>query len=185
MQLMIQRGSIIQEPFYKALTDVYHGCYQSILTAGKRYYIDNDLDLDDYIGVDGAQVIRLSKDMRLENLRAVVKRAIDPQTERMYVDQQLTQWMQFGLMDASTAASLIGKATNEEAIMALRDFHKDLLAKQRMAGQQQEVLDGQQANFQEQAGRVVYDEQIRQEAREDINKEQDRQVKRDTSNQNR
>lgn len=179
MQLMIQRGSIIQEPFYKALTDIYQGCYQSILTSGKRYYIDNDLDLDDYVGVDGAQVIRLSKDMRLESLRAVVQKAIDPQTERMYVDQQIAQWMQFGLMDATTAASLIGKATNDEAVMALRDFHKDLMAKQRMAGQQQQVMDGAQANFQEQAGRVAYDEQIRQETREDINKEQDRQVKRD------
>lgn len=183
MQLMIQRGSIIQEPFYKALTDVYRGCYQSILTAGKRYYIDNDLDLDDYVGVDGAQVIRLSKDMRLESLRAVVKRSIDPQTERMYVDQQLNTWMQFGLMDAPTAASLIGRATMEEAVMALRDFHKDLVSKQRMAGQQQQVMDDAQMNFREQAGRVAYDEQIRQETREDVNKDKDRQVKLDVSAQ--
>lgn len=183
MQLMIQRGSIIQEPFYKALTDIYKGCYQSILTSGKRYYIDNDLDLDDYVGVDGAQVIRLSKDMRLESMKVVVQKAIDPQTERMYVDQQINVWMQFGLIDAPTAASLIGKATNEEAIIALRDFHKDLIARQRMANQQQQVMDSAQSNFQEQAGRVAYNEQIRQETRDDINKEKDRQVKRDVNTQ--
>ena len=183
MQLMIQRGSIMQEPFYKALTDVYRGCYQSILTAGKRYYIDNDLDLDDYLGESGAQVIRLSKDMRLENLRVTVQKSIDPQTERMFVDQQLERWMQFGLIDASTVASLIGKASNDEAILALRDFHKDLVAKQRAATQQQQVLDQAQGNFQEQAGRVAYDEQIRQETREDLNKEADRGVKREVAGQ--
>jgi hypothetical protein len=43
MQLMIQRGSIIQEPFYRAISDIYHGCYQSVASSGKRYYIDNEV----------------------------------------------------------------------------------------------------------------------------------------------
>ena len=47
---MIQRGSIIQEPFYKAIMDIYSGCYQSIATSGKRYYIDNDVELVDAVG---------------------------------------------------------------------------------------------------------------------------------------
>jgi len=181
MQLMIQRGSIIQEPFYKALTDIYKGCYQSILTSGKRYYIDNDLDLDDYVGVDGAQVIRLSKDMRLESLRAVVTRAIDPQTERMYVDQEILKWLQFGLIDQPTVASLTGKASFEEAVIAMRDFQRDLIARQRMANQQQQVMDANVANANEQMGRITMEEQIRQETREDLNKEGDRQVKRDVA----
>ena len=183
MQLMIQRGSIIQEPFYKALTDVYRGCYQSILTAGKRYYIDNDLDLNDYVGLEGAQVIRLSKDMRLESLRVTVQKSIDPQTERLYTDGELMKWLQFGLVDQPTVSSLLGRATYEEAVIALREFHKDLIARQRAAAQQQQVFEATQQNANEQMGRVGYGEQLRQEAREDINKESDRQVKRDVSMQ--
>ena len=179
MQLMIQRGSIIQEPFYKALTDIYKGCYQSILTAGKKYYIDNDLDLDDYLGMEGANVIRLSKDMRPESLRVAVERSIDPQTERLYTDQELMRWLQFGLIDQPTAASLTGKATYNEAVMAMRDFQKDLMARQRMAQQQSEVSDVAQQNANTQMATVAYGEQIRQETREDLNKGADRQVKRD------
>ena len=181
MQLMIQRGSIIQEPFYKALTDVYQGCYQSILTSGKRYYIDNDLDLDDYVGSSGAQTLRLSKDMRLESLRVVVQKSIDPQTERLYTDQQLLLWLQYGLIDHSTVASLLGKASYEEAVMGLRAFHKDLVGQQRMANQQQQVADAGAQNANEQMGRVAFGEQLRQETREDLKAEGDRQVKRDVA----
>jgi hypothetical protein len=181
MQLMIQRGSIIQEPFYKALTDVYKGCYQSILTSGKRFYIDSDLDLDDYIGTDGAQVIRLSKEMRMESLRVSIQKSVDPETERLYTDGELTRWLQFGLIDHPTAASLLGKATYQEAVMGMRDYQKDLMARQRMANQQQQVGDQLQQNQQEQAAEVVYGEGIRQETREDLNKAADRQVKRDVA----
>ena len=181
MQLMIQRGSIIQEPFYKALTDVYKGCYQSILTSGKRYYIDNDLDLDDYVGTEGAQVIRLSKDMRMETLRVSIEKSVDPQTERLYTDGEIRMWLQFGLIDQPTAASLIGTATYKESVMALRSYHKDLMARQRMAQQQSELGGQQREVANEQMGRVVMQEQVRQETRDDLNKEADRQVKRDVA----
>lgn len=181
MQLMIQRGTIIQEPFYKALTDVYEGCYQSILTAGRRYYIDNDLDLEEYFGEEGASILRMSREDRLESLRVTLQRAIDPATEKMYVESTVLKWLQFGLIDHPTAASLIGRATFEEAVMALRDYQKDLLARQRMAAQQQEVASAMQQNAQQQAGRVLYGEQLRQEAREDTQAEADRQVKRDVA----
>ena len=179
MQLMIQRGSIIQEPFYKAITDIYQGCYQSILTSGKRYYIDNDLDLDDYVGIEGAQVLRLSKDMRLESLRAVVHKSIDPQTERLYVDGELMRWLQFALIDQPTVASLLGKASYDEAVLALRKYHLDLMARQRMANQQQQVSDNIQQNANQQMDRVAFGEQLRQESREDLNKVADRQTKKD------
>jgi hypothetical protein len=181
MQLMIQRGSIIQEPFYKALSDIYKGCYQSILTAGKRYYIDHDIDLDDYVGLEGAQVIRLSKEMRLENLRATIQRSIDPQTERLYVDGELFKWLQFGLIDQPTVGSLIGKASYEEAVMALRSYQQGLVSRQRMARAQSEVDQAQRMNATQQMAEVAYGEQIRQETREDLNKEADRQVKRDAN----
>lgn len=179
MQLMIQRGSILQEPFYKALSDVYKGCYQSILTSGRRFYIDNELDLEDFTGEEGAQIIKLSKDMRNENMRVDLERSVDPQSERMYVDQQIMMWVQFGLIDQPTAASLLGKATINEAIIVLRDFHRNLEVQKRMANEQNQMLQQAQAQAEEQAGAVVYGEQVRQEVREDFNKQLDRETKKE------
>lgn len=177
MQLMIQRGSIIQEPFYKALSDVYKGCYQNILSSARRFYIDNRLDLEDFVGVDGAEVIRLSEAMRSENLRVDLERSVDPQTERVYVDQQIMMWLQFGMIDQPTAASLTGKATYAEAVSEMRNFQKGLMVRQRMADQQNQALAAQVDNANTQMDRVAMGEGLRQEAREDINKQLDRETK--------
>jgi len=181
MQLMIQRGSILQEPFYKALTDVFKGCYQSIITSARRFYIDNDIDLEDYAGESGAGVIKLSKDMRNESMRVDLERSVDPQTERQHVDQQIMLWVQFGLIDQPTAAAIIGKATLNESVIALRDFHKNLELQKKQAAEQNQMLQQAQDQAKEQAGRVVYGEQVRQEVREDTNKQADRNVKREVA----
>jgi hypothetical protein len=110
MQLMIQRGSILQEPFYAAIMEIFKGCYQSAISSGKRFYIDNETELVDIVGTESAEVIKLSKDMRGENFRATLIRSVDPATERVYVDQQLIQWIQYGLIDQPTAGMLYGRA---------------------------------------------------------------------------
>lgn len=176
MQLMIQRGSIIQEPFYKALMDVSRGCYQSIATSGKRYYIDNDVELTDAVGEEGANVLKLSKDMRNESLRVVLVRSIDSANERMNVDSTLMSFLQFGLMDQPTVSKLYGRATMEEALLAMREYQKDLAVKQRMAAQQQQETAVQQANAREQAGQVVYNENVRDKVRDQLNQDADRSV---------
>jgi hypothetical protein len=177
MQLMIQRGSIIQEPFYQALTDIFKGCYQNIATSAKRYYIDHDAELIDAIGEDGAEILKLSKDMRWETMRVSLIRTMDVMNERVTVDSTLMAWVQFGLMDQPTIAKLIGKATMEEAILELKEFHKRLENQKRMAAQQQQQMAMQQQNVQEQAGEVLFKESVRDKTREQFNKDADRGVK--------
>jgi hypothetical protein len=177
MQLMIQRGSIIQEPFYSALSDIFQGVYQDMVTSARRFYIDNELDLIDAVGEESASVLRLSKDIRNESMGVKLFKSIDPQSERMYVDNKLTIWLQFGLIDSETAGNLMGRASDEEAHMALREFQKQFAEQKRMATQQANQVAQAQSQAQEQAGRVVYGEKVREEVRDDVNKEKDRNTK--------
>jgi hypothetical protein len=181
MQLMIQRGSILQEPFYSAISDIYLGCYQSIATSGKRYYIDMDVELVDAVGMDSAEVLKLSKDMRMENFRVTLVRSVDPKTERLFVDQRTLVWLQYGLIDHATAASLFGRASDEEAVMEMREFQKRLSETKRKAAAAQDDAIAMQFNAQEQAGSVLYGEQLRQETRESAEKDKDRATKIITS----
>lgn len=174
MQLMIQRGNIMQAPFYNALTRVYEGCYQSIITSAKRYYIDNEIELIDIIGEESASILKLSKDMRNETMRIVLTPAYDPMTERVTVDQQLLVWIQFGLIDSDLYSKLYGKASMEEAILEFRMYTIRMQQQKRMAQDQAAAAQQQQAVAQDQAGQVVYQEATRDKAREDENKQLDR-----------
>lgn len=176
MQLMIQRGSIIQEPFYKAMADMFHGCYQSVLSSGRRYYIDNEVELSDIAGEDMAAIIKLSKDIRNESMRVVLVRNMDRDNERMMVDSNIMTWLQFGLVDQSLVSKLVGRATMEEALYHMREFQKQLAVQKRKAEEQAATMQEQQANVADQAGRVVYGEKLRGEMREDLNKAADREV---------
>jgi hypothetical protein len=177
MQLMIQRGSIIQEPFYKAISDVYHGCYQSIASSGKRYYADHECELVDAVGEDSAQVLKLSKDIRTESMRVSLVRSMDSMNERMTVDSTLMSWLQFGMMDQPTVSIYYGRATMEEALVGLREYQKALANQKRMAAIQAQQLQQTQQNVQDQAGQVIFNEGVRDKTRDDMNKALDREVK--------
>jgi len=177
MQLMIQRGSLIQEPFYKAISDVYHGCYQSIVSSGRRFYADHEVELIDAVGEDGAQILKLSKDIRTESMRVTLVRSMDSMNERMTVDATLMSWKQFQLIDDETISKLYGRCTMEEALLELREYHKRLANQKRMAAIEAQKVAEQQKNVQDQAGEVVYNEGVRDKAREDMNKALDRDTK--------
>jgi hypothetical protein len=177
MQLAIQRGSIMQEPFYAAINSIFNGCYQNIATSGKRYYIDMDVELVDAVGEESAEILKISKDMRHEQFRTNLVRTVDPDSERVYVDQRTLSWLQYGLIDAETAAILTGRATDEEALAELRAFHRrlaELKRKQAQAAEDQVMVQNQ---AQEQTGQVLYQEKLRDEAREDSEKDKDRATK--------
>jgi hypothetical protein len=177
MQLMIQRGSIIQLPFYKAIADIFQGCYQSIISSGRRYYADNEVELIDAVGEDAANVIKLSKDTNTESLRVSLVRSLDSMNERVTVDASIMSWLQFGLIDQTVVSNLIGRATMEEALFELREYSKRLANQKRMASQQQMVAQQQAAAAQEQAGGVIYEENVRDKTRDQLNKQADRETK--------
>jgi len=177
MQLMIQRGSILQQPFYDALSTIYKGLYQSVATSGKRYYIDNEVELVDAVGEDSAYIIELSKDMKLENFRIDIIPSIDTNVERQMVDQMLNLWLQSGIIDKDNYSQLYGKASYEEALYAMRQYVKAAVEMQRKAEENQ-MAQIPELQAQQQAAIIGQrQEQLRQEEREDLAAEKDRALK--------
>lgn len=177
MQLMIQRGSVIQAPFYKAIMDLYRGCYQSVATSGKRYYIDNETELIDAVGEDSADILKLSKDIRNESMRVSLIRSADDMNERLSTDATIMSYLQFALIDQDVASKLLGRATMEEVLLEMREYQKRLAVQKRMAAQVQQQQVQTQQNVTDQTGQVAYNESVRDKTREQENKDADRNAK--------
>jgi hypothetical protein len=177
MQLMIQRGSLIQEPFYSALTDCFRGCYQSAISSGRRYYADNMVELVDAVGEDAAEIIKLSKDTNTESLRLTLTRSIDSANERLAVDATIMSYIQFALLDQETASSLLGRASMEELLFSMREYQKRLANQKRMAAQAAQVQGQTAQNVQDQAGQIIYNQDVAKQTQDQLNKNADRVAK--------
>ena len=140
-QLMIQRGSLMQEPFYNAITQVFHQCFQSIATVGKRIYADNERELAIAVGDEGARVLKISQDMKMEDFRVFIKRE---NSEEMLVqagNSMALTLLQLGFLDKAAYANLYNRSTPDQVARALRMSAKTDIEKQRMQNEvDQEAL---------------------------------------------
>ena len=149
MQLALQRGAIGQQPFYGAMQEIFQGFDQTIITSGKRLYIDNETELLDLVGGDGVATFKLSKDIRNESFRAYLQIGLDPTLERDKTDQMIVTFAQLGLLDEGRVSNLIGRAGSEDVYMAVREFNREKLEMKRIAAKQAEIAQanaGQQQN---------------------------------------
>ena len=120
-QLLIQRGSLMQEPFYNAITQLFLQVHQHTATVGKRMYIDNERELAVAVGDDGVEILELSKEMRNEDFRVFVTR--ENAEEQLFAqgDSMLNVFLQTGLIDEKTYANLYSRSTPSDVAMALRE----------------------------------------------------------------
>lgn len=176
-QLLIQRGSLMQEPFYYALTNVYKQCYESAASKGKRIYADNERNLCIAVGDEGAEVIKITKDMKLEDFRGFIKRQNSDELLVESGNQMLMALFNIQLADGSRIldekrfANLWGRSTPDEIGIALRQSAKEKEELQRMKTREanrQMVANEQQAQSQEQdlkseQEHQMYSEQARNE----------------------
>lgn len=167
-ELMIQRGSLMQEPFYNGLTMVYKQCFQSICTIGKRIYADNERNLSIAVGDEGSEMLTITKDMKTEDFRIFVKRQNDVEILINAGNQMLLQFYQMQLIDKKRFSNLWGRSTPDEISMSLRAAAKEeeemIRMNEKAAASQAEALK-EQAAAETQAGQEVQDEIT---AREDI-----------------
>lgn len=119
-QLLIQRGSLMQEPFYFALSEFYKQIFQNIATVGKRYYIENERELAMAVGDAGVEVIKLSKDMANEDFRAFVKRENNDDVLQSQANNMLQIFLQFQLIDDVFFANHYNRSTPDEITNAMR-----------------------------------------------------------------
>lgn len=142
-QLLIQRGSLMQEPFYNAITQIFLQCYQSIAVVGKRIYADNERNLAIAVGDNGVKVIKISRDMKLEDFRCFVKRENTDELLTNAGNQMLTTFLQMGLIDRNRFSNLYGRSTPDEIATALRQASKESVEIARQQKKEEEAQ-GQQ-----------------------------------------
>lgn len=173
-QLMIQRGSLMQEPFYNAMTMVFKQCYQSIATVGKRIYADSERNLAIATGDEGVEVIKITKDMIHEDFRTFVKRENSDEMLTNAGNQMLMTLFQLGLIDEKRVSNLYGRSTPDQVASAMRSFAKEKEEISRSQGKQMQQQQQMDQQMQQQQQSDMENMAYEQQAREDVNKAEDR-----------
>ena len=119
-ELLIQRGSLMQEPFYGAMTDLFIQMYQHTATVGKRMYIDNERELAIIAGDEGVEILRMSKDLYNEDFKVFVTRENDEALLRSQANSMLDVFLDRQLIDEKAFGNLYNRSTPDDVTMALR-----------------------------------------------------------------
>lgn len=133
VEAQIQRGSLVQEPFYWALTSILRQAYEHMATVGKAIYYDNPRKLAMMVGDEGLSRIMITKDHLLQDYRIFIKRSETPEQGINAANQLLFTLLQSGMIDQLIFANLFNRATPELVADALRKFQKDKLMAQQQA----------------------------------------------------
>ena len=119
-ELLIQRGSLMQEPFYSAITNLFIQMYQHIATVGKRMYIDNERELAIITGDEGVEILVMSKDLANEDFRVFISRENDEAILKSQANGMLDVFLEKQLIDDRVYANLYNRSTPDDVTMALR-----------------------------------------------------------------
>jgi len=135
IEAQIQRGSLVQEPFYWALTSILKQAYQHIATVGKSVYFDNPRRLAMMVGDQGMETITITEDNIMEDYRVFIKRSESEDKGVQAGNQLLFTMLQAGLLDAPTFSNLFNRATPELVASSLRKYQQDAQMAQQKSDQ--------------------------------------------------
>jgi len=123
-ELLIQRGSLMQEPFYESISRLFIQMYQYTASVGKLIYIDNEREIVNMLGDNGAEVIKLSDDMKNEDFNVFVERENDDSVLKSQANQMLAVFLERGMIDDKIFANLYNRSTPNDVTRALRNQAK-------------------------------------------------------------
>jgi hypothetical protein len=154
VEAQIQRGSLVQEPFYWALTSILKQAYEHMATVGKAVYHDNPRKLAMMVGDKGLQNIKITEDHLLQDYRIFIKRSESAEAGVNAGNQLLFTLLQAGLIDQTIFSNLFNRASPDLIARELRNYSRLKIQAQSMASdaQQKGVEQGlqQSANMQDQ-----------------------------------
>lgn len=133
IEAQIQRGSLVQEPFYWALTSILKQAYEHMATVGKAIYHDNPRKLAMMVGDEGMSRIEITKDHLLQDYRIFIKRSETPEQGVATSNQLLFTLLQAGMIDQTIFANLFNRANPDLVADALRKYSRDKMMAQQMA----------------------------------------------------
>jgi hypothetical protein len=171
IEAQIQRGSLVQEPFYWALTSVLKQAFENIATVGKAIYHDNPRRLAMMIGDKGLANIMITKDHLLQDYRFFIERSESKEKAETDGNTLLFTLLQSGLIDKKIFSNLFNRATPDKIAKALRQFVRvseqaqNIVDKAEAAGEQMAVDQSSQMM------NAAAEQQLGQGETEQINKE--------------
>ena len=159
IEAQIQRGSLVQEPFYWALTSILQQAYEHMATVGKAIYKDNPRKLTSIVGEKGLMNIQLSDNHMLQDFRIFIKRSETKEQGIQQGNQLLFTLLQGGLIDQTVFSNLFGRANPDNIANALRTYTKQkLMAQNKMDeinSQRQEIMQQQAMAGQQQQEQMI------------------------------
>ena len=153
-KLMIQRGSLMQEPFYNAISEIFLQMFESVASVGKKFYIDNERELAIAAGDESVKIFQLSKDIRNEDFLIFIERDNSDELLKSQANQMLSVFLEMGLVDEEMFANLYDRSTPTKVMADVRSFVKRKKeAERRLAeeeqAQQQQMMGQEQQMMQE------------------------------------
>lgn len=164
----IQQGSLMQEDFFFAISQVFYRIYNKIATRGKLCYIENETELTKITGDGYAKILTLSKDLETEDVRIYIKRAVSKEQQIKTADELLFTLRQAQLIDDETFASLFHVSDVEQVTKGMFEFQNKLSEAKMKAQQEAEQQQPAVLAAQKQAEDAAY-----------LDKDMDRQVATD------
>ena len=169
IEAQIQRGSLIQEPFYWALTSILKQACEHMVTVGKSIYHDNPRKLAIMVGDRGLQDIMINEDHLMQDYRIFIKRSENREKGVAAANQLLFTLLQAGMLDQMVFSNLYNRATPDSVAKALRQYQRDKQMAQAKADRAaNEGIAQQPANQQQMMEAMALEQQTaKQEMREE------------------
>lgn len=127
-QLEIQRASLIQEPFYDAITRLFLQVYQATANVGKRVYIANQRKLAIAIGDAFTTVLQLTDEYNAEDFRVFIFREPDKRKQQEAANELLVVLKDRDLLDDIRFSKLFNKGTFDDISSAMQSYAQEKMA---------------------------------------------------------
>lgn len=174
-QLLIQRGSLMQEPFYNAISQIFLQVHQHTATIGKRIYLDNQMELAIAVGDDGVEILKLAEAMRNEDFRTFVTRENADEVLFENGNRMLEVFLQTGLIDERAYSQNFGRTTPSQAAIVLREEsgkREELKRQQAKQGQAQDEVLAAEAQKQEGLNKAAIEQERKDRSVDKFNDQQ-------------
>jgi hypothetical protein len=143
----LQQGSVLLTSFFTVIKEVLEDAADDMISVGMKIYADNPRQLAIITGDKGAQVIRITKEMRMEDWKIFVKWEQDADQAIINVNGLMIQMLGQGLIDRDTFDDLYNRADMNDLAKGIRDYGKKMkqanILKQRDEQQQQQQMQQQ------------------------------------------
>lgn len=149
IQLLVQRGTLVQEPYYEALRKCMLGIYQSMADIGKNLYSYYDKSLVVKVGDNGMQTIKLSKEVALDYFNVNVVQDNIKDVRRQIVFGIINLLHDKGIIDKETYITNFQGDSLEDLkrdMLRMLEAEKQAIMQSNMAQQQQMAMVEQKEN---------------------------------------